>query len=60
MCILSSLTDEVERKIFLKISIDLIEDFEKMIRLEGKSFFGKKIDSTKILIFKFIRKIYKK
>ena len=60
MCILSSLTDEVERKLFLKISIDLIEDFEKMVRLENKSFLRKKINSTKIMIFKFIRKINKK
>lgn len=60
MCILSSLTDEVERKLFLKTSIDLIEDFEKKVRFNNKSFFRKKIDSIKILIFKFIRKIYKK
>lgn len=60
MCILSSLTDEVERKVFLKISIDLIEDFEKMIRFEDKSFFSKKIASIKILIYKIMGKIKKK
>jgi hypothetical protein len=60
MCILSSLTDEVERKVFLKISIDLIEDFEKMIRFEDKSFFSKKIAFIKILIYKIMGKIQKK
>lgn len=60
MCILSSLTDEVERKLFLKINMDLIEDFQKMVRFEGKSVFRKKIHSTKILIFNFIRKLNKK
>ena len=60
MCILSSLTDEVERKLFLKISLDLIEVYEKMIILEGKSVVRKKIDSIKILIYNFSRKIYRK
>jgi glycosyltransferase involved in cell wall biosynthesis len=60
MCILSSLTDEVERIHFLKISLDLIQVYEKMMILERKSVFRKKIDLIKILIFKFSRKIYRK
>lgn len=60
MCILSSLVDLNERKLFLKISLELIEHYEKIIRLDEKSIFSKKIDFLKILIHRFILKIYKK
>lgn len=60
MCILSSLVDLNERKLFLKISLELVDQFEKIIRLDEKSTFSKKIDSLKIFIYRFIRKIYKK
>lgn len=60
MCILSSLTDEVERKLFLKICIDLIGHFEKTIKFERKSFVMKKIASIKILIYKIMGVIKKK
>jgi glycosyltransferase involved in cell wall biosynthesis len=57
MCILSSLVDENERKLFLKISMELIGQYEKVIRWDEKSIFSKKIDSAKILINRFIKKI---
>ena len=56
LCILSSLVDANERKLFLKISLELIGQYEKVIRLDEKSTFQKKIDSLKILIFRFIKK----
>ncbi|MFM9825026.1 glycosyltransferase, partial [Flavobacterium sp.] len=56
MCILSSLVDLNERKLFLKISLELIDQYEKVIRWDEKSIFSKKIDSLKILIFRFIKK----
>lgn len=56
LCILSSLVDENERKLFLKISMELIGQYEKVIRWDEKSIFSKKIDSAKILINRFIKK----
>jgi glycosyltransferase involved in cell wall biosynthesis len=57
LCILSSLVDSNERKLFLKNSLELMNQFEKIIRLDEKSTFIKNIDYLKILIFRFIKKI---